>query len=60
MFFTDALPPELERERRELLERRNRLRAMAIGDPSDQEMRSEIENLEARLRAIDRSTETER
>jgi hypothetical protein len=60
MFFTDALPPELERERRELLERRARLRAMVIGDPSDRELRDEIENLEAQLKALDRSTQTER
>jgi hypothetical protein len=60
MFLTDALPPELEQRRRDLLERRARLRAQAIGDPADREMRDEIEKLEAQLKALDRSTQTER
>jgi len=59
MFFSDT-SSELERERRELLERRARLRAQVIGDP-DRELRDEIEQLEGRLRAIDdRSRATER
>jgi hypothetical protein len=31
MFFCDALPPELEEERRKLIEKRARLRAQVIG-----------------------------
>jgi len=60
MFFTDA-SPELERQRRDLLERRARLRAQVIGDPSDREMRDEIEEIEAAIKRLDeRSTSPER
>jgi len=52
MFFTDTLPPELERERRELLERRARMRAQLIADP-DPELRAEIEAIDRTLRAFD-------
>jgi len=52
VFLTDALPPKLERERSELLERRNRLRAMVIGDP-DPELRTQIEEIDRALRAFD-------
>jgi len=45
MFFTDAMPLELEEERRELLERRAGLR----GDP-DPETKSEIGEIERALR----------
>jgi predicted DNA-binding transcriptional regulator AlpA len=51
VFLTDAMPRELE-QRRELLERRKRLRAQAVGDP-DPETKSEIEEIERALRALD-------
>jgi hypothetical protein len=52
VFLTDALPPRLERERSELLERRKRLRAQMVGD-SDPELRIQIEEVERALRAFD-------
>jgi hypothetical protein len=52
LFLTDTLPARLERERSELLEHRNRLRAQLIGDP-DPETKSEIEEIERALRALD-------
>jgi len=52
MFRTDALPPNLERERRKLVERRARLRAQLIADP-DPEIRAEIEEVDRTLRALD-------
>jgi hypothetical protein len=58
MFFTDVLPPELERERRELIEKRARLRAMIIGDPADGELRQEIERIEAALKQLDTTGST--
>src|SRR5262245_56988441 len=53
VFLTDALPSRLERARRELLERRNRLRAQIIAD-ADPEMQSLSEEIEQELRALDR------
>jgi hypothetical protein len=47
VFLTDAMPRQLE-QRRELLERRNRLRAQVIGDP-DPETKSEIEEIDRAL-----------
>jgi hypothetical protein len=53
MFFRDALPPRLERERRELVETINRLRAQHWADPGDRELREQLEQLQAELRALD-------
>jgi len=52
VFLKDALPVQLERRRRELLERRARLRAQLIGD-ADPETKLEIEEIERALRALD-------
>jgi hypothetical protein len=52
VFLTDALPPRLEQERRELLERRARLRAQVVGDP-DPQTKSEIEKVERALQAFE-------
>jgi predicted DNA-binding transcriptional regulator AlpA len=52
VFLTDALPSRLERERRELLARRNRLRAQVIAD-ADPELRTQIEEIDRELRAFD-------
>jgi predicted DNA-binding transcriptional regulator AlpA len=50
VFLTDAMPRELE-QRRELLERRKRLRAIGDHDP---ETKSKIDEIERALRALDR------
>jgi hypothetical protein len=50
------LPPELERERGALLEKRARLRVLLIGDP-DPELRTQIEEIERHLRALDQPRE---
>jgi hypothetical protein len=52
MFFCDG-PPELEEERRALIEKRARLRAQVIGDPSDRDLRDEIERVEALIKRLD-------
>jgi hypothetical protein len=48
----DALPPKLERERRDLIERRAALRAQLSGD-ADPEIREQIELIDRDLRALD-------
>jgi hypothetical protein len=52
MFFCDSLPPELEEERRKLVERRARLLAQLIGD-ADAETKLQIEEIEQRLKLLD-------
>jgi hypothetical protein len=52
IFFCDALPPELERERAKLVERRARLLAQLSGDP-DPEIKLEIEEIDRTLKAFD-------
>jgi hypothetical protein len=52
VFLTDAMPRKLE-QRRELLERRKRLRAQVIAD-ADPELRTQIEEIDRELRGLDR------
>jgi len=54
VFLTDALPPRLARERRELLARRNLLRAQVIAD-ADPELRTRLEEIERELRTLDQT-----
>jgi len=53
VFLCDAASIEHERERKRLLDERNRLRTMMWSDPGDRELREQLERLEMELRALD-------
>jgi hypothetical protein len=54
MFDAD---PEREAERAQLLQERNRLRAMLLGD-ADPELKNRIEQLEAAIKRLDAGSAT--
>ena len=52
VFICDALPWEIEQERHRLLQERNRVKAMALGD-ADAELKERIDELEAAIKRLD-------